>query len=198
MADLISQIKTSDNTTYDLQDKVSTFGGTNFILSSNKIIGGGNASGITSSYESDGSLKVVSTSGNENYKSISFAQNSNDNVGANLAIGDIYTISVMVKVESGTTLPTLFINQGNGYKQLKGTIVQNQWIQAWYSSTWANPNPGTSYGNIALHLGFSSAIGTYYFKNFKLEKGSKPTQWTPAPQDLAIYTSSDETIEFFQ
>ena len=131
MADLISQIKTPDNTTYDLQDKVSTFGGTNYILSSNKVTGGGNASGITSSYESDGSLKIISTSGNGNYRSITFAQDSNNNVGANLTIGDIYTISVMVKVESGSTLPSLFINSGNGYKQLKGTIIQNQWIQAW-------------------------------------------------------------------
>lgn len=178
---------------YDIQDRVSTFGGTNYILASNKVTGGGGASGITSTYETDGSLKVVSTSGNGNYRSVNFAQDSNTNIGNNFKVGDVYTISVQVKVTDGTVLPTLFINGGNGYKQLKGTIVQNQWIQAWYSSTWAEP--GTNYGNISLHLGFSGAIGTYYFKNFKLEKGNKPTDWTPAPQDLAKISGTE--LQFF-
>jgi hypothetical protein len=39
--------------------------------------------------------------------------------------GDTYTIAVDVKVESGTVLPTLFINSVNSYKQLQGTILQN-------------------------------------------------------------------------
>ena len=34
MADLISQIKGLDNITYDLQDKISTFGGTNLLTNS--------------------------------------------------------------------------------------------------------------------------------------------------------------------
>lgn len=179
----ISKIKLPNNAIYNLRDDVHTWGGRNYILTSNKVTGGGNASGITSSYETDGSLKIVSTSGNGNYRSINFAQNSNDHIGNNFNIGDIYTVSVMIKVESGTVLPTLFINSGNAYKQLKGTIVQNQWIQAWYSSIWADP--GTQYGNISLHLGFREAIGTYYFKNFKLEKGNKATDWSPAPEDIA-------------
>lgn len=47
-------------------------------------------------------------------------------------------------------------------------------------------NLGTQYGNCSLHLGFESAIGTYYFKNFKLEKGNL-TKWIPAPTD-PLYT----------
>jgi len=34
-----------------------------------------------------------------------------------------------------------------------------------------------------LHLGFSGLVGTYYFKNFKLEKSSTPTAWCPSPLD---------------
>lgn len=160
------------------------FGGENLILESHRVTSGGDASGITSTYMDDGSLKIVSTSGNGNYRSCRFSEDSNSNVGSKLSVGDTYTISLDVKVEEGSSLPTLFINGGNSYKALhpvNGKFVTNNWFRAYYTSTWSEP--GTSYGNIHLHLGFDSAIGTFYFKNFKLEKGSKPTQWCPSPLD---------------
>lgn len=171
------------------------WGQENYILDSHKVTSGGNANGITRTYESDDSVKIVSTSGNGNYASIGFARNSNDIVGANFSVGDTYTISCDIKVTSGTVLPTLFINSGNSYKQLRGTIITGQWIRAYYTSTWAEP--GTSYGNIQLHLGFSSAIGTYYFKNFKLEKGSVVTPWCPNSSDaLATTMGLNGTTEY--
>lgn len=167
----------------------------NLILESHKVTASGAASGITRSYESDGSLKIISTSGNGNYCSIGFGKDSNPNVGSKMAVGDKYTISLDIKVESGTKLPTLFINGGNSYKQLLGTIVPRKWIRAYYTSTWATP--GTNYGNISLHLGFSGAIGTYYIKNFKLEKSNIPTPWCPAPGD-SLYSAMgyDNNIEY--
>lgn len=154
----------------------------NILLASNKVIGGSNASGITSSYEQDDSLKIIATSGNSNYRSIAFAKDSNASVGENLKVGDSYTISLDLKIEVGTKLPTLFINGGNSYKQLLGnTTLIGKWQQVYYTSTWAEP--GTSYGNISLHLGFGNAIGTYYVKNFKLEKGNKATPWCPNEVD---------------
>ena len=174
------------------------WGQENFILESHKVTSGGNANGITRTYESDGSMKIVSTSGNGNYASLGFAQNSNTSVGNNMTVGDTYCISCDVKIETGTVLPTLFINSGNGYKQLRpvnGSIVTGRWIRVYYSSTWAEP--GTQYGNISLHLGFSSAIGTYYFKNFKLEKGSIPTPWCPNSTDaLATTVGLNSTTEY--
>lgn len=153
----------------------------NFILTSDRVISGSQASGITRTYESDGSMKIVSTSGNGNYCSIGFAQNSNTNVGAKMVTGDTFSVSCDIKVEEGTAFPTMFINEGNNYKALLGDITKiGEWQRVYYTSTWGTP--GTQYGNISLHLGFSGAIGTYYFKNFKLEKGS-PTAWTPAPSD---------------
>lgn len=173
------------------------FGGENLILESHRVTSGSDASGITSTYMDDGSLKIVSTSGNYHWRSCGFSKDSNSNVGSKLSVGDTYTISLDVKVEEGSSLPTLFINGGNGYKALhpvNGKFVTNNWFRAYYTSTWGEP--GTSYGNISLHLGFSSAIGTFYFKNFKLEKGSKPTQWCPSPLDdntlgLGSTTESD-------
>ena len=174
----------------------SGLGQENFILESHKVTSGGNANGITRTYESDGSMKIVSTSGNGNYASLGFAQNSNTSVGNNMVVGDTYCISCDVKIETGTVLPTLFINSGNGYKQLRpvnGSIVTGRWIRIYYNSTWADP--GTNYGNISLHLGFSGAIGTYYFKNFKLEKGSTPTPWCPNIAD-ANNMGLSSTIEY--
>lgn len=153
----------------------------NFILESNKVTGGSASTGITRSYDDEGYLKVVSTSGNGNWCNLSFNKDSNTNVGNKLKVGDSYTISVDIKVDEGTVLPTLFINGGNSYKQLKGNIILGKWVQCYYTSTWNTP--GTDYGNISLHLGFSGAIGTYHFRNFKLEKGSKPTFWSPTPGD---------------
>ena len=72
---------------------------------------------------------------------------------------------------------------------MKGTVTSN-WSTVWYSGTWNDTN------NIAFHLGFSGLVGTYLFKNWKIEKGNKPTDWSPAIEDLVIYNS--ETIEFFQ
>lgn len=167
----------------------------NLILESHKVTGSGVGSGITRSFEPDGSLKIISTPGNNNYCSIGFGKDSNPNVGSKIAVGDKYTISLDIKVESGTKLPTLFINGGNSYKQLLGTIVPGKWIRAYYTSTWNTP--GTNYGNISLHLGFSSAIGTYYVKNFKLEKSNIPTPWCPAPGDSLYSTLGyDNNIEY--
>lgn len=160
------------------------FGGENLILESHRVTSGSDASGITSTYMDDGSLKVVATSGNSHWRSCGFSENSNTNVGSKLSVGDTYTISLDVKVEEGSSLPALFINDGNGYKALhpvNGKFVTNNWFRAYYTSTWGEP--GASYGNISLHLGFGSTIGTFYFKNFKLEKGSNPTQWCPSPLD---------------
>lgn len=164
-----------------------TQGGENLILASHQVTSGGQGSGITRTYEKDGSLKVVSESGNGNYCSLGFAKNSNTNVGEKMAVGDKYTISCDIKVETGTTFPTLFINGGNGYKALRGDISKiGEWQRVYYTSIWAEP--GTNYGNISLHLGFGGAIGTYYFKNFKLEKGDILTKWTPAPSDDLYHT----------
>jgi hypothetical protein len=154
----------------------------NLILTSDRVTSGSQANGITRTYESDGSIKIVSESGNGNYCSLGFAQSSDDNVGAKMAVGDSYVVSCDIKVEKGTAFPTLFINNGNGYKRLQGDITKiNEWQRVYYKSTWAEP--GTNYGNISIHLGFSGAVGTYYFKNFKLEKGTELTSWVPAPTD---------------
>ena len=153
----------------------------NFILRSDKVTSSGGATGITRTI-TDGILKVEAAEGNGNWCTIGFAANSNTNVGEKMSVGDSYTVSCDIMVESGNNFPTLFINNGNGYRRLSGGDITklNEWQRVYYSNTWNEP--GTQYGNISLHLGFSGLIGTYYFKNFKLEKGNF-TKWIPAPTD---------------
>lgn len=158
----------------------------NFLLQSDKITYGSPSTNITRTLLDDGSLKVVAVANNGNYCAIGFAVSSASNVLEKLAVGDTYTISCDVKVEEGTKYPTLFINNGNGYQRLGGPSIKlNTWQRIYYTRTWNEP--GTGYGGFSLHLGFGDAIGTYYFKNFKLEKGTL-TPWIPAPTDT-LYTA---------
>lgn len=112
----------------------------NFILMSDKVTGSIVASGITRTFMEDGSLKVVSASGNGNWCTLGFAKNSNYNVGQKMSVGDKYTVSCDIKVEEGQRFPTLFINNGNGYRGLLGDITKkNVWQRVYYTSTWNEP-----------------------------------------------------------
>ena len=50
---------------------------------------------------------------------------------------------------------------------------------------------------LRCQLRLNAGLGTAYVKNVKLEKGNKPTDWTPAPEDVdeAILDSSDQIRE---
>ena len=38
---------------------------------------------------------------------------------------------------------------------------------------------------LSIYIGFRDMPGTYWFSKFKVEKGNKPTDWSPAPSELA-------------
>ena len=44
-----------------------------------------------------------------------------------------------------------------------------------------------------FHFGWAQAIGTYYIRKMKFEKGTKPTDWTPAPEDIISRVATAET-----
>lgn len=61
---------------------------------------------------------------------------------------------------------------------MKGTVSSEySWI--YYTGTWKKTN------DISFRFGWDTSIGTYYIRKIKLEKGNKPTDWTPAPEDMA-------------
>lgn len=129
------------------------------------------APGITSSI-TDGVLKVVSTSGNAGWQSF-----SKDNViEDNLNTGDTFTFGIEIKSEDGTCPPNIYFKPGMGYYPLKGT-VSSDYSWCYYTGTWNKTN------DIHFHFGWESAIGTYYIRKIKFEKGNIATDWTPAPED---------------
>lgn len=160
-------------------------GGRNLARKSNEFNAGECGTGITSSLESDGTLKIVATTPNQNWVR---GWNKNvDGIETNLKEGDSFTISFLIKSSDSTAIPTIYIKPGMGYYKMKG-IMSTEYSIVYYTGVWKDAE------NINLHIGFQSAVGTYYIKNWKLEKGNKPTDWTPAPEDLESKITSVETI----
>ena len=65
-----------------------------------------------------------------------------------------------------------------GYFSMQGTM-SNEYSIIYYTGTWNIDNLTTN-----IHLGFSSAPGTYYIEYFKLEKGNEYTPWAPSVKDV--------------
>lgn len=169
----------TDNTTSSPAYSVSStldsliVGGRNLILDSDVWNTSGNTStGITAS-RSDGVLKVVTTSGNGNWQSFS----RSNVIEANLNTGDTFTFGIEIKSADGTKPPTVYFKNGMGYYSLKGT-VSSDYSWCYYTGTWNKTN------DISFHFGWSSAIGTYYIRKIKLEKGNILTDWSPALEDI--------------
>lgn len=182
----------------DLVDRVSTFGGTNLIKKSNSFRTGSVQSTTTMVQTVENSIyKMVISAGNSsNWNSSWWATGfANDTGDLNnvLITGQQYTVSMTMKAEGNTKPPTLYLNSTNGYKQLQGTL-SNNWSIVYYNFIWAANGTGSP------HLGWSAitTASTYWIKNWKIEIGNKPTDWTPAPQDLVTYDSSSESLVFFQ
>lgn len=190
MADLISQIKTPDNTTYDLQDKVSTFGGTNLFKYNGLRF-----------YNQEYQLANYNNTG-------SFTQFTNSlQFDPSKTVGQQYTISFDVISPNGSTNIQLYNSNSNPkYFYFSAgnvaTNVGNSWVHisktitnAQYSGSNIPSTNEQQWRRIEIYA--PSQMGVK-IRNVKVEVGNKSTEWTPAPQDLAIYTSLDETIEFFQ
>lgn len=191
MADLISQIKGLDNVTYDLQDKVSTFGGTNFLLGTQgpKTVTLTNA---TTDYyigyftESDYGKSI--TNGNTTdyfYTSFDWETTSETGVAWIQIEGNIVT-NILRYEGSGTSKDRINLADGSGHYMAIFKL----------SSTQANKTTQRMRIRIAGSNTAHTAGSTFTLSNFMFSSGNKPTDWSPAPEDLATY--SNETIEFFQ
>lgn len=113
---------------------------------------------------------------NENWVRL-YANPNNINYLAN----KVLTVSFDFKVKEGLLLiPEFYGGSFMGYKEIKpvnGSIVLNKWIRVY--TTFVAEEIGW-----AIHLGFSKLKGKYLIKNFKIEIGNTPTDWSPAPEDF--------------
>lgn len=70
--------------------------------------------------------------------------------------------------------------------KLNGKGWTRVWVKIAYSDTYEWPGVG-----ICLYA--RDFTGTVFFKNIKIEKGNRPTDWTPAPEDTTSLISSLQT-----
>lgn len=149
-------------------------GGRNLILDSDtwSDVPTNHSVGITNAIE-NGVLKIVSANDNGNWNSFS----RKNVIEANLNEEDLFTFAIEIKSENGTVPPQVYFKNGLGYVGLKGK-VSSDYSWCYYTGIWKKAN------DINLHFGWVNAIGTYYIRKIKFEKGNKATDWTPAPEDL--------------
>lgn len=153
---------------YKLDSIGPDFGNPNLLVDGMIPTAAGNgATGIVRSIE-DGIQKVVADNPNSNWCTF-----GNHNTTLALTKGDTFTFSLMIRSPDSTKKPTVYFQSGLGYYGMQGTM-SNDWSIIYYTGTWSIDNLQTN-----LHLGFSSAPGTYYIKYFKLEKGDSVTPWAP-------------------
>lgn len=137
----------------------------------------------TKEYTNDGFHIITPTEGNVN-NGIAFYFDNFATLGINC--GDTITFSCDIKGTSDSNAPfiSIHISDNNWYGSdvvQKNTIVNisSSWQRA--SATIIVPT-GLSNNHmwLAIHGNYQSDL---YVRNFKLEKGNKATDWTPAPED---------------
>ena len=168
------------------------WGQENLILNSNTFAVGGGATGITPSTTAEGYHQVIAASGNSNWHASWATATSTSLLENTFAEGDPFTISFTIKSENAnvTQPPNIYVKSGMGYYAMKGNVTSD-WSTIYYSGTWKDTNA------IAFHLGFAGLVGTYLFKNWKVEKGSIPTPWCPNSADtLADTIGLNSNIEY--
>lgn len=189
----LSGFKTTVSDTYatktaltDLQSNIDnlSIGGRNLLRNSTSLRGFSAAEGITFSTTDEGYLQVVAASGNSNWFSLGIGSDHTQ-LEAELAEGDEYTISFTMRSPDSTYIPSIYIKPNMGYYNMLGTL-SSEWSTVWYSGIWKDS------GNILFHLGFGNRVGTYEIKNCKIERGNRPTDWSPAPEDMATASRMTE------
>lgn len=145
-------------------------------------------------YTNDGFHIITPTEGNAN-NGIAFAFDNFTIMEING--GDTITFSCDIKGTSDSHAPfvSIHISDNNWYgsgvvKKNTGVSITKDWQRV--SVTITTPTGLTkNHMWLAIHGNHQSDL---YVRNFKLEKGNKPTDWTPAPEDVNGKIVNVETI----
>lgn len=113
----------------------------------------------------------------------------------------VYTVSFDVKSNVGTVM-NIGLQQGNGTDNLMGSntavnrqIKANQWNKLIWIIKTVTTLPSST-GQLLYITGMNSGTGVWYqFKNLKIEKGNKATDWLPAPEDIDTKFNNYTTTE---
>jgi hypothetical protein len=117
--------------------------------------------------------------------------------------GETYTVSFEAYAENDIRMSYFFIMDADGNSLIDKTVNITTTPDR-YSFTF---KASGDFVDCSILFGFSAAISdptVFYLRNPKLEKGNKPTDWTPAPEDTTTeltqyvqetYTYINESIE---
>ncbi|MFX1617835.1 phage tail protein [Riemerella anatipestifer] len=156
-------------------DAVSV-GGRNLVRESNIFLNGISADGISSNITSEGYLRVISSISNNNWHTRWYSRT--DEIEEQMTEGEAFTITFWVKRLSGYGKPTIYLKDGMGYFHLNGELNNSEFKPLSYTGTWKKAK------SLRPHLGWAPANGEFIIKCWKIEKGNKATDWTPAPEDV--------------
>lgn len=154
-------------------------GGRNLLPKSNNLLATTASAGVTYVVNTDGSITITATNTARGYINPLIRWSAGFPVTlteSRFNEGDDFTISFLCKTTDLTTpKPDIHIKTGLGYFATIGTLG-TEYSLFYYTGKWKKAN------TISLHLGVYK--GNYTIANLKLEKGNKPTDWSPAPEDL--------------
>jgi len=111
----------------------------------------------------------------------------NNRLGATLKVGETYVVSAWMKADVATTINESSLAEGQTVISYQ-KVVNTDWTRVWTVFTAAEVTK-----NVCFYTApNATAEAPYiYMCGIKIEKGNKPTDWTPAPEDLATALEVD-------
>ena len=107
-----------------------------------------------------------------------------------------YVVSICVKASVVTTFTPMFLVGNNTYTliqscdSINNTTVANKWVKLSWKVKSLETLPSQT-DQLSYFVGMDPSSGvTYQFKDFKIEKGSVCTDWSPAPEDIDVKIST--------
>jgi len=187
---VLSQIKASDNVTYNIRDDYSTWGGRNLLIGAGYYTKSSPYSYTSTAKDGYVYLPTMLTS-EPLVSGQQYVIQAKTNGTWAASHGSQATTNVTLWLVTGTNVSTNSYHY-NFNTASSGYLGDGKWV-------WTCPSDSNGlYGHIRVNNyntdGTTSVTHTYW--NFKLEKGNKATDWSPAPEDIARFIGN-ETIELY-
>lgn len=205
----ISKIKaTADNVDYNIRDDYSIWGGRNFLPITQAYLytrSGKSATsqGITVTQEENGWFSVSGTKTSTSGGSICLWPNPTGN-NTDAAINDNFVDinlngPIIMKIEvEGTPFLSGSAYSDSTHIVMYGPSSSSSWRLGGYTSSLQKTGTFAQsfFSVVRYYIGASSSGSPNGRFRIKIEKGNKPTDWSPAPEDIAKFIG-DETIELY-
>ncbi len=110
-----------------------------------------------------------------------------------VANGETYTLSCYARKTSGDG--TIRMQYGKSPYVSTTYDVTTAWKQYCFKFTIGEKSDGSTSGNTNIYIGAQAKTGVVELCGFKLEKGTKATDWSPAPEDTDSKFNDYSTTE---